>query len=201
MHKTNRAKLFVTFALGVACARLLAAPSTEKIPVGGKGFVAVVPACSVPHAVMTNVVDNFYKIMMIRAEVVPGKWSLATASKDLKATKANAAVFIVDDPALPMSLVALESKWAVMNARGLSDLAFSKELQRMLCVVLGAPYSKFETSTLRPAYSPRDLETMKGDGITFDTLISICENIKPLGIKQYRFLDREDAIEEGYIKP
>lgn len=201
--KTSISKFTLTVCCGVMAATVALAGTAakpEKVYVGGSGKVAVVNTCGAPAPVVDNVTSNFWRVMMIKTEVQTGKWTLATASDAFKATKASAAVFLVSDPALPMSLVALEAKWAVVNVRGLSDVALYKEIQRMLCVILGAPSSKYDSSTLRAAFSGEELEKMKGDGITFDTLIAISEYIPALGIKQWRAMDREDAIEEGLIK-
>ena len=196
------------FAVGlgvVAAATVLAdAPASGKQPdmvaVGGSGKIAVVNTCGASKRVVDNVTSNFWKVMMIKTEVQTGKWSLAKAQDAFKSTKANAAVFIVNDPALPISLVALESKWAVVNVHTLSDVALYKEIQRMMCIILGAASSKYDSSTLRAAFSGAELEKMKGDGITFDTLISIFEYIPALGVKQWQMVDREEAIEDGLIK-
>lgn len=174
--------------------------NNEMVKVGAEGKLAVVNTCAAPTAPIEDAVRKLGNFLMINVESKTGSWSLAEAEKSLSATGANAAVFIVKDKELPISLIAMESKWGVVNAEGLSDKSLEKEILRVAIVVLGGASSKYTASTMRPVFSAQELEAKAGEIVTFDSLMAIFSYVPEMGIKQYMMMSREDAIEEGYIK-
>lgn len=185
----------------VVCAVLVAGLgfAGEKVKIPGEGKIAIVNACGVSKAPLESVVKKLEGFLMVDMEVKEGKWSLADAKSSFDAVKANAAVFVIKDKGLPLSLVAVESKWGVVNAEGLNDVEVEKETLRVLTMVLGGASSKYKTSAMRAVFSKADL-ALAGDVLAFDSLMSVFNYLPDLGVKQYRIMDREDAIEEGLIK-
>ena len=188
----------------LACAAFAAAGQTRAkenmIKVGGEGKILVVNACDAPAAALETAARKIGNLLMIEIGVSKGEWTFQTARQSFEAAGANAAVFVVKDPSLPMSLVAMEARWGVVNAEGLSEKSIEKEVLRVATVVLGGASSKYSASTMRPVFSKDDLEKKAGDVVTFDSLMSIFTYLPDMGVKQYRLMTREDAVEEGLIK-
>lgn len=99
-----------------------------------------------------------------------------------------------------MSLVAMEARWGVVNAEGLDEGCVSKEVLRVMTVILGGASSKYTASMMRPVFSKEDLSKKAGDVVTFDSIMAISTYLPELGIKPYQMMTREEAVEEGLIK-
>lgn len=176
------------------------AAKVERVKVGGKGKVAIVNACEAPSASLETAANKIGNLLMINIEVKKGEWKFAEAKKSLEATGANAAVFVVKDAALPISLIAMEDKWGVVNADGLEDKSIEKEVLRVATVILGGASSKYPASSMRPVFSKEDISKKAGEIITFDSIMAIFGYLPELGIKQFKMMAKDDAIEEGLIK-
>ena len=190
-----------TMAL-MLCSALIAHGAEEMVRVGGSGRLAIVDACGgLQQDSISGAAGDIRRILMLDVSTPSGgEWSLADSTRAFAAADANAAVFVVKDSSLPISLVALESKWGVVNATGLSDGAVKKEILRVATMVLGGAGSHYPASSMRPAFTAEEIDTKTGDAITFDSMMAIFNYIPALGMKQYRMMDREDAVEAGYIK-
>ena len=196
------------FGVAVAISAIIAAShaqcaennTEDLVKVGGEGRVAIVNVADVASAPLETAAKKIGNFLMIYCEVLKGTWTFSAHEKSFSDVKANAAVFVIKDATLPMSLVAMESRWGVVNAIGLSEKSLEKEILRVATIVLGGGASKYPTSTMRPVFSRDDLETKVGQVITFDSLMAIHSYIPSLGIKQYQMMTREEAIAEGLIK-
>lgn len=177
-----------------------AEPEPEMLKFGGEGKVAVVNACDAPTNALDFALRKIANLMMFNYEIQKGEWKLAEAQKCFDAAKANVAIFVIKDKSLPISLVAMESKWGVVNAEGLDEKSLMRETMRVATVVLGGASSKYTASTMRPVFSKEDLANKTGDLITFDSIMAISPYLSVLGIKPYQMMTREDAIAEGLIK-
>ena len=134
--------------------------------------------------------------MMIDVGVEKGAWTLAGAAESLKATKATVAVFVVKDKSLPMSLVALEARWGVVNAEGMNAAQVEKEATRVALILLGAASSKYPASVMRPVFSLADLEKA-GALMTVDTMMAIMPNLEANGFSSSREMTYREACEAG----
>lgn len=189
----------VMLAYFVAVAADDAKPQMVKI--GGEGKLVFINSSHVEDVHLESVASMISKILMINAEVEKGAWSMADAKKNLASIGASAAVFVVDDPKLPMSLIAMEEKWGVANAAGLNGENASKEALRVATVVLGGASSKYAASVMRPVFTKEDLASKAGSVITIDALMAIYPNLASLGIKQFTMMDYADALEDGVAPP
>lgn len=201
-------KLVVVLALAAAftafaAPKRAAAPKAPPPPpvdegpmvtIGGEGVFAIVNAAGAPEEPLATAAKKIGNIMMINAELRQGEFALAGA-KD-KMGGANAAVFVASDPALPLSLIAMEEKWGVVNAQGLAPKQLEKEVLRVATIVLGGAVSKYTASSMRPVYSVSDLDAA-GELVTFDSLMAIFPNLKSLGITQFQTMSYRDACFEG----
>ena len=194
--------LAVTAALFCGAFTLLAAsPSmTEVVRIGGAGHVAIVNACKVDPAPLKRAAEKFGDVLMVPFSVQNGEWSLPTAAEHFAAAKANAAIFVVNDQSLPISLVAVEAKWGLVNACSLDATQLEREILRVAAIVLGGATSQYQLSVMRPAFSSADLSDKVGSVVTFDVLMSLSHNLSALGITPYKMMTRGDAIEDGYLK-
>lgn len=180
-----------------------AAPAEPEPPDGGmvlvnaEGKLAIVNACGYQGDVIANSVKKIGNVFMIVAEEQNGTWSLDKAKDAFDATKANAAVFVVKDKALPISLVALESRWGLVNAEGMNDAVLGKEIMRISTLLLGGASSKYEASVMRPAFSLEDIEKL-GELATIDSLMAIFPNLQKYGFKQFEMMTFREAYESGY---
>lgn len=172
----------------------------DLIKIGGEGKVAIVNTVNASTTSIETAAKKIGNLLMITVESQKGSWSLATANKAFESTGANVAVFVVKDSSLPISLIAMESKWGMVNADGLSAKGLEKEILRVATVLLGGASSKYPASTMRPVFSSDDLDNKAGEVITFDSLMSIFTYLPDLGVKQYQMMTREEAIEEGLLK-
>ena len=180
-----------------------AAPAEPEPPDGGmvlgnaEGKLAIVNACGYEGDVIANSVKKIGNVFMIVAEEQTGSWSLDKATEAFDATKANAAVFVVKDKTLPISLVALESRWGLVNAEGMNDAVLGKEIMRISTLLLGGASSKYEASVMRPAFSLEDIEKL-GELATIDSLMAIFPNLQKYGFKQFEMMTFREAYESGY---
>lgn len=196
-------KLLMTIvcAMTLSCVFAGEAQTNVLLKVGGKGKVAVVNTCRAPRTSLETAAKKLGNILMIDIEVKDGaEWKLADAKKCFDAAGANAAVFVVSDPLLPMSLVAVESKWGVVNAVGLDAVGVEKETSRVLASVLGGGFSKYPASVMRPAFSPEELISKTGTVVTFDAVLAIFEYLPALGVEPFRMMTKEDLEAEKEIE-
>lgn len=191
--------LLTIVALGAFPIVANAANQSERLKVGGVGKVIFVNCCNAPSNSLAAASGKIGNMLMIELEIRNGTWKFAEAQKCMDATGARAAVFIVDDTSLPMSLVAMEARWGVVNVAGLDAKGIEKETLRVATVVLGGATSKYPASSMRPVFSKEDLAKKAGDIVTFDSIMAISSCLPELGVEPYRLMTREDAIEEGLI--
>ena len=173
-------------------------PDGGMVLVNAEGKLAVVNVCGYSGEAIGNTVKKIGNVFMIVAEEQKSSdWSLSNAKEAFDATKANAAVFVVKDKSLPISLVALESRWGVVNAEGMSDAVLGKEIMRVSTLLLGGASSKYEASVMRPAFSIDDIEKL-GELATIDSLMAIFPNLRKYGFKQHEMMTFREAYENGY---
>ena len=203
-------KFYVVIATALAASVLMAAPrgkvkNAAPVPeppdggtvlVGAEGKLAIVDACGIGEDAIKSASKKIGNFFMIESVTQGGQWSLMSAKDSFAATGATAAVFVVKDEALPISLIAMESRWGVVNAALLDGKTLEKEVLRVAIVLLGGASSKYPASTMRPAFSVDDLNEV-GELVTIDTLMAIFPNLEKYGFKQYQMMTYREACEEG----
>lgn len=139
---------------------------------------------------------QFNKNARMTMEVVAGgEWKMGTPIP----ANANAAVFIVDDATLPMSLIAPEARWGVLNVTALdSGARFGKELTRVAIATFGGGVSQYKGSPMQPVFSPADLDKILGEGMAFDSQAAVLKNLKEMGVTQSKMSTYRKACEEGW---
>ena len=141
-------------------------------------------------------VDRIRFVLKYPCEIAKGTWKIG----DSKPKDAKIAIYLVDDAKLPMSLVAVEAGWGVVNTATLSEKnnRFSKQLTRVFCLTAGAADSPVKTSPMQTVLKSEDLDKLLTDGFTFDMASSINENLQALGMATERKVPYVKACKEGW---
>ena len=173
--------------------------------VGGKGRVAVVLAPGVPADAIKEEALRFGKTIHVDMAVSVGGFTLGGRAKAFKAADANAVVFFAEESTLPMSLVALEERWAFVNvARLKADnptaevfaLRARKMLLRAFFNVLGSGCSKYPANPLKPISSLGELDKLPEPLLTIDSAIGMYGYLPGLGLERYETMTYKEACEE-----
>ena len=149
----------------------------------------------------------------------PG-FALSTAEKAMQDAKANVAIFLIDDPTLPMSLVAIEGPWAFINMDKLADgkpdedklqTRFNAEINRIIDSLLGiggqSGGSRLGPKQNNPGVvqkSPRkgsDLDGISAIGFSMDTALAINGTLAGWGILPERKSTYKRAVQQGWAPP
>lgn len=162
----------------------------------GTGRVVVVNAQSkFAFSDIESQVKKCNGAIRVKIDVENGAWKFG----DKVPAGANVAVFVVNDPALPISLVAMEEQWGVLNVAKLEGKSrFNKALARVMISTLGAGVSQFKGSPMQTVTNANDLDKLHSEGITFDALQAIMRNLQNLGVTQSRKTTYRRACMEGW---
>ena len=133
------------------------------------------------------------------------EFSLATAKSVRSGVGAPAAVYLVDDPALPMSLIAIEDGWGVVNVAPLKagadeaklNLRFKKEFVRVASIVFTGAKSQFKNSPLQSAQSVEDLDKIVGENFGIDTMTTMMNHLPEIGVKPGTRMTYRSACMQG----
>ena len=118
----------------------------------------------------------------------------------------SAGVFVVDRKDLPMSLLAVEDRWGLVNVAKLNpdnvdkamfEKRFAKEFSRVLAITLGGYTSQTVNSSLQLVTSVKDIDSLAMEGAAFDTLQLIAKALKRLGVVAPRKITYRRACIEG----
>jgi len=133
-----------------------------------------------------------------------GAVSVASATQRRQSLNVDVAVFLVDDPALPMSLVAVEEKWAIINIskvieKGVEKSVNDKRLQREFSRTFKALFAGAEKAKDRMAVAKSaDLDQITSDPIDAQTLFGIINGLHSYGLVPPRTVPYRRACKEGW---
>jgi len=176
------------------------------LQIAGEGYLAVLNAQKeLPDAALEAQADALRKCARdVDVKILPSTFSLATAQSEVKKTGAAAAIFIVDDAALPPSLIAMEEGWGAINVAKLKgadakklEARFGKEFVRVASVIFAGPQSQYKTSPLQTIRSVEELDKMVGDKYGMDATMAIMNNLPKIGVKPARMISYRMACQEG----
>ena len=128
-----------------------------------------------------------------------------TAAAEKRKLNAQIVVFIVDSKTLPMSLIALEECWAIMNVRPLVDSAdktlaahrAKNEFARVLGILCGGASSQFPSAIMNGVSKPADLNGCT-DELPVDVTAKIPQYLEKRGVKGERLTSYQKACREGW---
>jgi len=162
----------------------------------GEGKVVVVNCQDlVAESLIAERATRLGRLMKCGFEVRKGVWSVTAG----KPRDANFAIYVVNDQSMPMSLVAAEAGWGVVNTFGL-DVGdrFSKQLTRVFALTVGAMSSRNVHSPMRPVTRVEQLDGVKSDDIMIDMIDALRINMKAHGMTQARIASYLKACQEGW---
>ncbi len=161
----------------------------------GSGKILVINAQSTfPESAITSAIKEFNDVLRMPSEVRSGTWKFCDKIPD----DASVAVYVVDDAKLPMSLVATEARWGVVNAAGLDERQFAKEFYRVMVATLGAGVSQYKVSPMQPVHTPLDLDSIVKCALTMDNVMSMRANLGKLGVTPSHTTAYRKACMEGW---
>lgn len=162
----------------------------------GKGKVTIVNCQDkVAASDVADRADYIQRVLRYNCEVVQGEWNLTSASS----RDSGAVIYFVNDKSLPMSLIAPEAHWGVINTAHLNTtVQMHREFARVFCLVAGGAKSHIKTSVMQTVSNTSDLDKLKSDGFTMDMVQSITSNLKDLGVTQNQMSSYRKACQEGW---
>lgn len=218
--KKSAITVVAIFSAVVACAQSRPIPQDILMKrVGGyierpgafHGKVLVVNAQTVvPSEAFTNTVETLGFVARALTDYVPSAQAPtpATAQGKVKELGGEAAVFIVNDPALPVAfLAAPENRWCFVNVAPLAaDGAKSsfvtararKELVRAYVTVCGAFGSSYNSPIMGVVNKPSDLDTIVDERVPQDVLGRTREYLPKIGVDTRRLATYLQACKEGW---
>ena len=149
--------------------------------------------------------NGFFKLRFEHRQMT-GNFDVRNANK--AKGEAVVAIFIINDPTFPMTLVAPEAKWGVLNTAQISDGnperrilldRAEKLLSRVGTELLGGIFSlQVPFSAMQPIYSIADLDNMKGKAISPYSLTQIAYSLPYIGLASARKTTYDQAVREGW---
>lgn len=179
------------------------------INIKGKGHLSILSTqkdfC---YGDITNSISQLQ--MFVRGIPVKFETLDSFSIKSAKATRekvgAGACIFLIDDPELPMSLVALEESWGAVNIAPLREgnpskekflFRFQKQFIRVSSIVFSGVKSQYKTSPLQSVRSIADLDRTIGDNYGMDTLMAIANHLPELGVECDKQITYRQACQRG----
>ena len=172
-----------------------------KVPGKQTGKAVIVNAAKdIPQQSLDAVVGQFNDTIHIAVEVQKGEFSFEAPKIIGEVT-----LFIVDDPKLPMSLIAPESRWALVNAAKLKsektqfyDARIRKETVRTLVALLGGCNSTFPDALTGCVTKPEDLDRIADTRLQVEIEQRLPSYMAKLGITPYILTSYRKACQEGW---
>ncbi len=138
--------------------------------------------------------------LKIEIDAVEGVFNLESPN-----VQGNASLFVIDDPAMPMSLVAPESKWAMINIAPLKTereaffkARVKKALTRGFCFLCGAVASQYPQALTECVTKPADLDRYSDERLPFDVMQRFSGYLAGYGVTPYRLITYKKACQEGW---
>lgn len=179
------------------------------ISIKGKGHLSVLSAQKdFGHGDITNSLSQmqmFVRGIPVKYESIDS-FSIKSAKEAREKAGAGACVFLIDDPELPMSLVAIEESWGAVNIAPLRDgnpskekflFRFQKQFIRVSSIVFSGVKSQYKTSPLQSVLSVADLDRTVGDKYGIDTLMAIANHLPELGVECDKQITYRQACQRG----
>ena len=172
-----------------------------KVPNVQKGQVVIVDAKSgASRDALGKVAAQFAKEYCIDVAVKDGAFSFPKPE-----IVGDVSVFVVDDPNLPMSLAALEARWAVVNIAPLKhekkqffDARVRKETVRALAMLCGGCNSSYPDALTSAVTKPEDLDQFPDTRLQAEYHDRFIPYLKGLGVVPYRMTTYRAACEQGW---
>jgi hypothetical protein len=173
------------------------------LDIAPKGKVVVINAQEkVPAAAVQAKVESLAKELRMNVEVANGKdWKMYTVPAG-----AVGAVVIADAADLPMSVVAAEKTWGLMNVAPIvvagdeerTVKRFNREFVRVACFTFGQSHSQYRGAPLSTVKGVEDLDGITNENLTFESVTMVMRTLMNLGMTQSRKTSYKKACQEGW---
>ena len=176
----------------------------------GHGRLALVSAQKTyPADELASLAGLFGGQLHFKVEVADAGCAVTTgnAAKVLEDKGLSVGVFLVDDEKLPLTLVAAEERWAIVNAakvaQGASDpKAKSLRLQRVLSRIFKSVFLNGAAEKgAKAVRTASDLDGIIKDTIDGQQLFTIVRSMPSYGLVAPRLLPYKLACQEGWAPP
>lgn len=141
--------------------------------------------------------------LKVRFEVKEGAFSFPNPE-----LKGEACVFVVDDPALPMSLAAPEAGWTMCNVaplksgEGTKPQFFQARVQKLLMrsfsYLMGAANSQYPMCICGCVTKPEDLDRFTTYRLPIDLLGKFEKYVAGYGVLPYTYVTYRKSVQEGW---
>ena len=155
---------------------------------------------AVSEELLKSHADFFATELKIEIDIVNGVFDLSKPN-----VQGNASLFIIDDSAMPMSLVAPESKWAMINIAPLKtdkqqffDARIKKQLTRGFCFLCGAVASQYPMALTECVTKANDLDKYIDEKLPFDIMQRFDGYLKGYGVTPFKLTTYKKACQEGW---
>lgn len=138
------------------------------------------------------------------------RFDFTEANDVMLSDKATACVFVIDDTICPVSLVAPENHWGMVNIAKLAkdnpepdklQLRFEKQFARVSYILLGAWSSKMAISVLQPGIGLDGLDKVASTQIGPDTILSVHDYAEKIGFRSEKRVPYRVACKQGWAPP
>lgn len=162
----------------------------------GKGKISFINCQDkISATAIEDKIQRLSRLLKYNMELQQGNWDI----KKPKPQDSNLAIFIIADTTMPMSIVAVESGWGVVNVAELNSFEqFSKQLTRVFALTSGAMCSRNPYSPMQPISSIAELKKIKTDNIMRDMIDAIRLNLNAKGLTTFSITSYKKACEEGW---
>lgn len=165
------------------------------------GTVVIVNAQSAVDSVLFNdVIKELEPHAKFKYDIQQGEFDIMKPE-----VRGEASIFVIDNPNMPMSLVAPEAKWVMMNVAPLktSKEAFfkarvKKEFVRAFSYLFGAANSQYPNCLMGCVTKPEDLDQYVNTGLPVDVLGKFEKYAEGYGITPSRRTTYKAAAQEGW---
>lgn len=163
----------------------------------GTGTINVVNGQDrLPDSVFHNVASAVVSAINVDVDVQKGAFSMREAMSSKKPT-----IYVVEDPSLPMSLIAPEAAFGVANVAGLEDALAEKEILRVVWMTSGGIVPRTESNPLGRVSNPADLKRVNPKTPDMDELINVMHSLQAFGITPTKTITYKKACRMGIAEP
>lgn len=174
----------------------------------GKGWVAAIDCRATPKPEDFKEGLEFVarELSTTISNRVGKSFSVASAAELVQESGANVAVFVIDDPAMPISLSCPEERWAMLNAAKASSDSpvmskFSRRMsflfERQCCRALGSDEGAGSETCFRTILKPSDLDKIESMDLPLNVTTSIADTMSHRGMEPIDWGTYRDACEAG----
>ena len=208
MEKVMKMLAATAFGLSALCTDAAAVAADEegeviKMPGVGHGEIVLINAQGRARREWLEGAAAYFEAMCgIAVRVAEGRFALPPPAPE---RAENLALYVVDDGALPMSLVAVEAGWGMVNVAPLQDAdeevfksRVRKELSRGFALLCGGYASTFNNLLMTGMRTAADLDGAPNSRLPADTIGGCLKCLKRFGFERFVSATYREACEQGW---